>query len=139
MLRFLLPAALTIMVGMPATAAEEQDRFEAVVAAPASHHILLENDRVRVLRVSVEPGATEPVHVHRWPSIMYFEQAQPITYITYVLLNGKPVEKARTDVPAEALSSAEAGDPEGLHAVRNRGTQPFVALRVELKDGRPLK
>lgn len=133
-----MPAALTIMVGAPATA-EEQDPFEAVVAAPASHHILLETDRVRVLRVSVPPGATEPVHVHKWPSVMYFEQAQPITYITYDLIGGKPIERARVDVPAEALSGAGRADREGLHAVQNRGTQVFLALRVELKDGRPLK
>jgi len=138
MLRYLLPAALTVMVGTSATA-EERDPFEAVVAAPGSHHILLETDRVRVLRVSVLPGATEPIHVHKWPSVMYFEQAQPITYITYDLIDGKPVEKARVDVPAEALSGADAGDPEGLHAVQNRGVQPFLAVRVELKDGRPLK
>ncbi len=33
---------------------------------------------------------------------MYFEQPQPITYITYKLINGKPVETERFDAPAFA-------------------------------------
>ena len=59
--------------------------FEAVTAAPNSHRVLFEDDRIRVLRVEVAPGATEPIHDHRWPSVMYFEQPQPITYIAYEL------------------------------------------------------
>lgn len=28
-------------------------------------------------------------------------------------------------------------EAEGLHAVTNRATAPFLAVRVEFKDGRP--
>ena len=109
--------------------------FDAVAAAPNSHHVLLEDDKIRVLRVEVAPGATEPVHDHRWPSVMYFEQPQPITYITYKLINGKPVETERFDAPAFATSQTVRGEPEGLHAVTNRGSAPFVAIRIEFKSG----
>ncbi|TRW17943.1 hypothetical protein [Glacieibacterium frigidum] len=95
----------------------------------------MENDRVRVLRVSISPGSTEPIHDHRWPSVMYFEQPQPITYISYKLVDGKPVETSRVDVPAIPTSVAESAEPEELHAVQNRGRGPFLALRVEFKDG----
>jgi len=108
--------------------------FDAVAAAPNSHRVLLEDEKIRVLRVEVAPGVTEPVHDHRWPSVMYFEQPQPITYITYKLINGKPVETERFDAPAFARSQTLRGEPEGLHAVTNRGSAPFVAIRVELKS-----
>lgn len=111
-------------------------KFDAVVAAPASHRILLEDDKVRVLRVEVAPGATEPVHDHRWPSVMYFEQPQPISYIVYKLVDGRPVETSRLDAPAFKVSETIKGEPEGLHAVKNRGTAPFIAVRVEFKDGK---
>ncbi len=108
--------------------------FDAVAAAPNSHRVLLEDEKIRVLRVEVAPGVTEPVHDHRWPSVMYFEQPQPITYITYKLINGKPVETERFDAPAFARSQTLRGEPEGLQAVTNRGSAPFVAIRVELKS-----
>ena len=78
---------------------------------------------------------TEPVHDHRWPSLMYFEQPQAITYITYKLINGKPVETERFDAPAFAKSQTVKGDPEGLHAITDRGSVPFVAIRIEFKSG----
>ena len=113
--------------------------LDAVAAAPKSHRVLMEDDRIRVLRVEVAPGATEPVHDHRWPSVMYFEQPQPITYIIYRLVDGKPVETERIDAPAFAVSQTVRGEPEGLHAVLNRGSAPFLAVRVEFKDGNPAK
>jgi predicted metal-dependent enzyme (double-stranded beta helix superfamily) len=109
--------------------------FDAIAAAPKSHRVLLEDERIRVLRVEVAPGMSEPVHDHRWPSVMYFEQPQPITYITYKLIDGKPVEMERLNAPAFAKSQTVKGEPEGLHAVTNRGSMPFVAIRIEFKDG----
>jgi hypothetical protein len=43
--------------------------LEALVAAPANHRLLHEDDEVRVLKVTVQPGERENLH-HRWPSIM---------------------------------------------------------------------
>lgn len=109
--------------------------WDAVTAAPDGHRVLLENESVRVLRVSIPPGGLEPIHEHSWPSVMYFEQPQPITYLVYELVNGQPVERERIEAPALPAGHAEYIGPEGLHAVENRGSEPFVALRVELKDG----
>jgi hypothetical protein len=44
--------------------------LDALIASPANHRLLLEDDAVRVLEVSVEPGERENLHHHRWPSIM---------------------------------------------------------------------
>lgn len=111
--------------------------YDAVIAAPKSHRVLLEDDAIRVLRVEVAPGQVEPMHDHRWPSLMYFEQPQPITYIVYKLVDGRPVEVEQMDAPAFAVGTTVRGGAEGLHAVRNRGSKPFVAIRIEFKKGAP--
>ncbi|MBA15349.1 MAG: hypothetical protein CMN73_03235 [Sphingomonas sp.] len=116
-----------------AAAFQDHPNYEAVVAAPDSHQILLEDDKVRVLRVVIPAGETEPVHLHCWPSIMYFEQPQPITYISYQLENGAPVMIESKDAPAMPPALTVSIGPEGLHAIRNRGTEPFVAVRMEFK------
>jgi hypothetical protein len=127
-------ASIVLVLALASPAwARDAKTFDAVAVAPGSHQVLLENESIRVLRVVIEPGASEPVHDHAWPSVMYFERAQPITYITYKLMDGVPVETARNDAPAEALTGAVSGAPEGLHAVHNRGKEPFLALRVEFK------
>lgn len=123
------------LLGMQAPPAD----FDAVAAAPNSHQVLMEDDKIRVLRVEIAPGAMEPVHDHRWPSVMYFQQPQPITYIAYKLVGGKAVETERVDAPALAMSQTVRGEPEGLHAVLNRGPAPFIAVRFEFKDGNPPK
>jgi hypothetical protein len=67
---------------------------------------------------------------------MYFERPQPITYIAYKLVNGRPVELERINAPAMEESKTVRSEPEGLHAVQNRGSEPFVAIRVEFKGGK---
>jgi predicted metal-dependent enzyme (double-stranded beta helix superfamily) len=123
--------ATTLLV---ATSGWTQDGgLDAVVAAPASHHIIMENERVRVLRVTIAPGVTEPIHIHPWPSIMYLEAPQPLTYITYSYQGGRWVERNRVELPAGRSMEVQWMGPEGVHAVQNRGTSVYRALRVELK------
>lgn len=134
------PVLLFAVMIATATAVEAQiANFDAVAAAPTSHRVLMEDEKIRVLLVKVAPGATEPVHEHRWPSVMYFQQPQPITYITYKLVNGRPVETERTDAPALAASQTVRGEPERLHAIKNLGAEPFLAVRMEFKDRTPPK
>ncbi|QQV76371.1 hypothetical protein H5J25_12895 [Sphingomonas aliaeris] len=73
--------------------------LDAVVAAPGNHKILLENDQVRVLQVEVAPGETEPVHEHRWPSVLHIQDAQPSVDISYELRGGNLVEIGRRALP----------------------------------------
>jgi len=47
------------------------DSLDALVAAPAYHDLLLENERVRVIFTHIPSGATVPVHTHRWSSAAY--------------------------------------------------------------------
>jgi hypothetical protein len=50
--------------------------LDAVVAAPANHKILFENDRVRVLEVNLAPDEEEPTHHRRWRSIFVLDQVK---------------------------------------------------------------
>ena len=53
--------------------------LDAVIAAPAHHRVIFENDRLRVLEVTLAPDDEEPVHHHRWPSVFVFDRiAGPI-------------------------------------------------------------
>ena len=63
---------INYLTGDPATWPAE---LEATVAAPDNHKILLENDYVRVLEVTLAPGEVEPLHFHRWPSVLHILQA----------------------------------------------------------------
>ena len=47
--------------------------LDAVAAAPAHHRVLFENDRLRVLEVTLEPNDEEPVHHHRWSSVFVLD------------------------------------------------------------------
>ena len=106
--------------------------LDALSAAPDSHSLLLENDRVRVLEIAIEPGAREPEHTHRWPSVMIIDRAARIRYY----------ESGVKTFESPQQSSSENGpkvtwmDPEGPHAVENIDKQPYHALRIELKDDR---
>lgn len=45
--------------------------LDAVTAAGKSHKVLLENDKVRVLEVTLASNETGILHHHRWPSVIY--------------------------------------------------------------------
>ena len=111
------------------------DELDAVAAAPDSHRVLLDNDRVRVLEVVIQPGEREPAHTHRWPSVMTVTEKARIRYYGAdgELRFETPPRQGEGGPPAEL--GADWLAPEGLHAVENIDDRPFRALRVELKDG----
>ena len=45
--------------------------LDALTAAPANHKLLFENDSVRVLDTTIQPGQTTPLHSHCWPAALY--------------------------------------------------------------------
>lgn len=99
--------------------------MDALVAAPGSHRVLLENDRVRVLEVVIEPGAREPEHTHQAPSVMIVDEPAPIRYYAGAEL--------RFESEATARSQVSWLEPEGPHSVENIGDRRYHAIRIELK------
>src|SRR5580698_6447627 len=52
------------------------DSMDAVSAAPKNHKVLYEDERVRILEVTVEPGEKENMHYHRWPSVLIVDSPE---------------------------------------------------------------
>src|SRR5207302_3546438 len=48
-------------------------KLEARRAAPRNHKVIFENQDIRVLSVSVQPGEQEALHHHRRPSVMVID------------------------------------------------------------------
>jgi quercetin dioxygenase-like cupin family protein len=45
--------------------------MDALVAAPAHHTLLLENEKMRVVETRIPPGQTVPVHTHGASPVCY--------------------------------------------------------------------
>jgi hypothetical protein len=108
------------------------DSLDAVVAAPKFHRVLFENERVRVLEVTVGPHEREPLHTHRWPSVLYKEQVGKGRYYDAVgKLSFESTKPYRKDPD---LVRARWQEPEGPHAVENTDEVADRFIRVELKQ-----
>jgi hypothetical protein len=107
-------------------------QLDAAVAAPRNHKILLENDKVRVLDVTVAPGEVEAVHSHRWPSVLYFMAAGDFIDRD---ANGKVIFDSRTLKTPLAFPLTMYKEPEAPHSVENLSTTVTLHLvRVEMKQ-----
>lgn len=114
--------------GDPATWPAELD---AVRAAPNHHKILLENDQVRVLEVSLAPNEKEPLHHHKWPSVLYIEEAGD--FIDYDK-EGKVIFDTQKLPEPLTFPLTMQKEPEAPHFVVNLSkTKPIRLIRVEMK------
>ena len=107
------------------------DELDAVVAAPAHHTVVLENDRVGVLVARVEPGDTVPLHTHRWPGVQYL-----VSVADFVRRDGDGnvlVDSRATGLPKEG-PLALWSEPLPPHELENIGGRPIEAIVVELKE-----
>jgi quercetin dioxygenase-like cupin family protein len=102
---------------------------DALAAAPLHHKVLFENDEVRVLDVTVPPGVREPLHAHRYPSVLYYVSAAHM-------------KEYSPGVPAVDRGHRDDGDviflPIGPpHQMENlESSKPLKTIRVELKKAR---
>jgi predicted metal-dependent enzyme (double-stranded beta helix superfamily) len=104
--------------------------LDALIAAPHSHRLLFENDRVRVLEIVIEPGTREPQHTHQWPSVMIVDRPARIRYYEHDALTFESPASA----PPPLGPKATWMDAEGPHSVENIDSSPYHALRIELRD-----
>jgi mannose-6-phosphate isomerase-like protein (cupin superfamily) len=143
--RLLLAAVLCALVAAPLSA-EAADPMvygkgnpadwprdkDAVLAAPKNHKVLLENDKVRVLDVTVSPGEVEAVHSHRWPSVLYVMAAGDFIDRD---ANGKVIFDTRTLPSPLTFPLTMYKEPEAPHSVENLSTTITLHLvRVEMKN-----
>ena len=114
--------------GDPATWPAELD---AVIAAQKNHKILLENDQVRVLLKDPYLRKKEPLHHHKWPSVLYFQEAGD--FMDYDK-DGKVIFDSRElPEPLNFPLTMQKG-PEAPHSVVNLSkTTPIRLIWMEMK------
>lgn len=106
--------------------------LDALIAAPKNHKILLENDKVRVLEVTVSPGEIEALHHHKWPSVMHLTQAD---HFIDRDANGNVILDSRERTEQPVLPITFYKGPQAAHYVENLSDSiPMKLLRFELKQ-----
>ena len=113
----LLTAAAWLLSAIPAQA---QD---AVKVDPKHYKVELENDQVRVLRISYGPGEKSVMHEHPATVAVFLTDGQ----VKFTRPDGKS-EK----LPAKAGTTAWGAGEK--HLPENIGDKPFELILVELKS-----
>ncbi|WP_282017633.1 nuclear transport factor 2 family protein [Salegentibacter mishustinae] len=105
--------------------------LDAVIAAPNNHKILLENDQVRVLEVYLAPEEKEPLHHHKWPSVLYIQEAG--NFVDYDSDDKVIFDTQKLSEPL-SFPLTMTKKPEAPHSVVNLSkTKPIRLIRVEMK------
>jgi hypothetical protein len=74
---------------------------------------VFENERTRVLEMMIGVGQSEPIHTHRWPSVMLVDRSARIRYYTGDTLTYTSPEQPSAD--SEASPRVSWLDPEVPH------------------------
>ncbi len=95
---------------------------DAVAIAPHLHHVIFENEKMRVLKVTVKPGDKAAMHWHP-------------ENINYILAPGKLrfTKQDGSTVDIELTKGQVTSSPESSHAVENISDTEVQTVQVELK------
>ncbi len=107
------------------------DSLDALIAAPKSHRLLFENERVRVLEVRIAPGEFVPVHTHRWPGAIYI--ARQTDFIRRDA-EGNVLFDSRTAGPPPQEPVVNWTPPLPPHSIENIGGREILLITTELKQ-----
>ncbi|PVW16500.1 hypothetical protein [Marixanthomonas spongiae] len=123
------PSKIIYKTGNPA---DWPDNLDATIAAPNNHKILLENDKVRVMEVILQPNEIEPLHHHRWPSVLYIQEAGNFTDSDE---EGNIIFDSRKLPEPLIFPLTMFKEPEAPHSVVNlSNTKTIRLIRVEMKQ-----
>jgi hypothetical protein len=109
------------------------EELDAVIAAPAFHRNLIENDLVCYLEVIIRPGDFVPVHTHRWPSVIYVRSTSDFIRRDG---EGRVLFDSRKAGALPKTPAVEWVGPLPPHSIENVGTSKVHLLTVELKQGK---
>jgi hypothetical protein len=105
--------------------------FDGVLAAPEHHAVLYEDAFIRVISVSIPPGAIERPHHHCLPAVFIVDRLVKLRDF-----NGATGEEIPLPIPKDVeLPIVVRFLPQPLHYVENLDTKPFHATRIEFKQG----
>lgn len=95
---------------------------DAVSVAPHVYKVLLENDKVRVLAIRTEPGASSEMHSH--PDMVLYAVSDCDWALT-----GPDGEVVEARVPADEVMFLDAT----THSAKDIGANGSHAIAIELK------
>ena len=104
--------------------------MDAVVASPGNNKVLLENDDIRIVEVTILPGKKENMGGHPWTSALLFYETQPRG--RYTSEGGKVTEVDRRLEGADFPVAVRVG-PQPPSAFENTDGLPAHFYRVEFK------
>lgn len=103
--------------------------MDAVAAAPNNHKVLYEDENVRILSVTVQPGEKENQHTHQWPSVLIFDSYPKLRNTT---ADGKVLVRNGLG-PNDAFPVVISMPPQGPHSIEDLGSEPVHIYRLEFK------
>jgi hypothetical protein len=107
--------------------------LDGVLAAPENHTVLYEDEAIRIISVSIAPGAIEKPHHHCLPAVFVVDRL-----VSVCDFNGATGEEIPLPIPKDApLPIIAKFLPQPLHYVENHDKRPFHATRIEFKQGFP--
>lgn len=109
------------------------DSMDALVAAPAHHTLLLENEQMRVVETRIAPGRIVPLHTHRWPGVLFVRSWSDLIRRDQ---HGNLLLDTRELADKPTLNAPLWQEPLPPHTVENVGWSEFVAVQVEIKGAR---
>lgn len=98
---------------------------DAVTLLPEHYHVLFENEYIRAVENRIPAGASEPMHAHPYPRVLYSVNSSRIR-----IRNGG--ETLLESKPSDTLFRLP-----GVHRVDNIGPEEAVFIMVELKKPQP--
>jgi hypothetical protein len=118
-------AAISVSLGAAFVARSQtpaDDPLDSLKACPDTQHLILENQFVRVIDDQIPVGVMEPKHRHRHGVTIYLSD-----YTTeQTTEDGKKTSQVRK-IDTAGWNEAT------IHQVKNIGTTPSHAIRIELK------
>lgn len=110
------------------------DSLDAMKAAPDNHQLVYEDSNVRVLMVTLERRKSEPIHTHKWTSIMWIAKPiVPCQINNYKNDNGKLAKADRLLIKEMPTNLGQLIGPEAPTSITNLGNSSGVAYRIEFK------
>lgn len=98
--------------------------LDAVISDEERHQLLFENEYVRVVYLSCEPGDTTSPHSHLYPNIVVNFSTMPFLVTD---------ESGEEFISPSEIGVVEAGGPVFLHKLKNVGDQTYTGLSFEIK------
>jgi len=114
---------------------EWADNLDALIAAPDNHKVVYEDENVRILSVILDGKQSEPIHTHKWTSVMWI--SKPITPCQINSYkkneNGQLVVSDSLVIEQMPTNIGQLINPEGPTSITNLGNDSGIAYRVEFK------